>query len=136
VSTPRSSLGGWLLLLSRLLIVAHPLLFAAVAPGWVAALPIRGRPLALMLVARLMVTGVGIAAGVALTRRQAGAVTLALVALALSGALDLFMLTTSYVPNNRMPGDTPFYIAASLAYHSGWIVYLLRSRRVRETLTA
>jgi len=129
----KSGVGGWLLLLSRLLIVAHPLLFAAAAPGWISALPVRGTPLAVMLVVRLLVTAVGIAAGVAITRLHAGAPALTVVALALSGALDVFTFTTSYVPNNRMPGDTPFYIAASLAYHAGWIAYVLRSRRVRAT---
>jgi len=130
------ALGGWLLLLSRLLVVGHPLLFASIAPGWIAALPIRGTPLAIVLVARLLVAAAGLAAGIALTRRHPGAVRLAAAALAAAGLLDLFTLTTSYVPNNRAPGDTPFYIAASLAYHGGWMVYLARSRRVRRTFPA
>jgi hypothetical protein len=125
-------LSGWLLLLSRLLIVAHPVNFAVAASAWIAALPIRGLPLAAVLVVRLLVTAVGIAAGVALTRRHPGAVSLTLAALALLGSMDLFIYTTSFVPNNRVPGDTPFYIAASVLYHAGWIAYLLVSRRVRR----
>jgi hypothetical protein len=30
-----------------------------------------------------------------------------------------------------MPGDTIYYVAASLAYHGAWLAYLWRSRRVR-----
>jgi hypothetical protein len=128
----RSEISGWLLLLSRLLIVAHPIRFGLAASAWIAALPIRGIPLAAVLMARLLVTAAGIAAGIALTRRHQGAVTLAVTAVALSGAMDVFVYSTSFVPNNRAPGDTPFYMAASLAYHGGWIAYLLMSRRVRQ----
>ena len=32
-----------------------------------------------------------------------------------------------------MPGDTPLYVAATLAYYSGWFAYLTLSRRVRMT---
>ena len=41
--------------------------------------------------------------------------------------MDLVVYETAIFPNNRMPGDTPFYVAASLAYHLGWIIYLWRS---------
>ncbi len=54
-------------------------------------------------------------------------------ALALSAAMDLIVYTTSIVPNNRLPGTTPFYIAWSLVLHGVWGLYLLRSRRVRRT---
>ena len=53
--------------------------------------------------------------------------------LALSAATDVFVYTTSYFPNNRIPGDTPFYVAASLAYYSAWMAYLVRSKRVERT---
>lgn len=119
-------LSGWLLLVSRLLIVGHPLLFALAAAQWLAALPVRGTPLAILLLVRLTVVAGGVAAGMAMTNRHPGAIRLAVMALALSGALQLFIYTTSYAPNNRMPGDTPFYIAAAVAYHGGWIAYLLK----------
>jgi hypothetical protein len=32
-----------------------------------------------------------------------------------------------------MPGDTIYYIGASLAYHAAWLAYLFRSRRVKNT---
>ena len=64
---------------------------------------------------------------------QPGAVTLARLALLASAATDLFVYTTPYFPNNRLPGDTLYYVAASLAYHGAWLPYLARSRRVLVT---
>lgn len=125
-------LRGWLGVLCIMLLGYHPLSFAVVAASWLSALGVRGASLALVLVARLAVTGLGVAAGFALLGARPGAAPLALVAMALSGTMDIFIYSTSYVPNNRMPGDTPFYIAASLAYHGAWIAYLLRSKRVRN----
>jgi hypothetical protein len=116
-----AGVNGWLLLLSRLLIVWQPLNL------------VRGPAVAIILVVRTMVTAAGVAAGLALSNRHTGAVTLAKVALALSAATDLFVYTTPYFPNNRAPGDTIFYIAASMAYHGIWLMYLFRSRRVRNT---
>ena len=124
---------GWLLLLSRLLIVWQPLNFAVAGMSALGAIGVRGPAVALILVVRTIVTAVGVAAGIALSNRHAGAVTLAKVALVSSAAIDLFVYTTPYFPNNRVPGDTIYYIAASLAYHAAWLAYLFRSRRVRNT---
>src|SRR5262245_60047899 len=98
-----------------------------------AALPVRGTSLALVSIVRFAVAGLGMGAGMALFNQRAHAVGLTKWALALSAAMDLFIYNTSYVPNNRVPGDTPLYVAASLAYHAAWILYLFRSSRVRET---
>ena len=111
----------------------HPLNFALVAAGALDALPLRGTPLALVLAARLLVTAVGIAAGIALLARRPAAVTLAMAALVLSAGADLFVYTTSYMPSNRLPGDTIWYVAVSLLYHGIWLLYLVRSTRVRNT---
>jgi hypothetical protein len=129
----RTGVRGWLLVLCGLLLVWHPLDFALVASGALEALPRRGVALALVLLLRLIVTALGIAAGIALLARRPAAVGLAIAALLSSAAVDLFVYTTPFFPNNRMPGDTPWYIAASLAYHAAWIVYLVCSRRVRNT---
>lgn len=125
--------GGWLLVLCLLLLVWHPLNFAIAAAGALEALPLRGTPLALVLAARLLVTAAGIAAGIALLALRPAAVTLAIIALALSAAADLFVYTTSYMPSNRLPGDTIWYVALSLLYHGAWLLYLVRSARVRNT---
>ena len=122
---------GWLLLLCRLLVVFHPLSLAVTASGALGALSVRGAAVASILILRLIVVGFGMAAGRALQHVQPGAVTLAKAALLASAAMDLFVYTTPYFPNNRVPGDTPLYVAATLAYHGGWLLYLARSERVR-----
>jgi len=124
---------GWLLLLCRLLIVFHPLSLAVTASGALNAVAVRGTAVVLILVLRLVVVGFGMAAGRALQTLQPGAVTLARLALVASAATDLFVYATPYFPNNRLPGDTVYYVAASLAYHGAWLLYLSRSKRVRVT---
>jgi len=47
--------------------------------------------------------------------------------------MDLVIYLSPYFPSNRMPGDAPLYVAASLAYHGAWLAYLFRSKRVRNT---
>lgn len=126
-----TGVGGWLLLLCRVLIVLHPLSLAVTASGALSALSVRGTAIALILILRLMVVGFGMAAGRALQTLQPGAVTLAKAALLTSAATDVFVYTTPYFPDNRPPGDTPLYVAATLAYHGAWLLYLVRSQRVR-----
>jgi hypothetical protein len=128
-----AGVGGWLLLLCRLLVVFHPLSLAVTASGALNAVAVRGTAVVLILILRLVVVGFGMAAGRALQTLQPGAVTLARLALAASAATDLFVYTTPYFPSNRLPGDTVYYVAASLAYHGAWLLYLARSKRVRAT---
>src|SRR5262245_66258793 len=82
--------GGWLLLLCGLLLLWHPLNFGLAASHALASLPLRGLPLALVLVGRLLVTGLGIAAGLALLTGRPPADTPARPALAAAAAGDLF----------------------------------------------
>ena len=125
--------GGWLLVLCRLLIVFHPLSLAVTASSVMNALFLRGAPVAIVLLLRLSVVALGVAAGRMLQNVRPGAVDVARVALLASAALDVFVYTTPYFPSNRMPGDTTYYVIASLVYHVGWIAYLARSKRVRAT---
>jgi hypothetical protein len=129
----RERIGGWLLLLCRLLIVFHPLSLAVTASSVLNALFVRGAPVAILLVVRLVVVAFGVAAGRALQNLRPDAVALARLALLLSAATDVFVYTTPYFPSNRLPGDTTFYVIASLAYHGAWLAYLARSKRVRQT---
>ena len=129
-------IGGWLAALVLLLLVWQPVSLALLASGVVDAVAIRGVSLALVLLLRILVTAVGIAAGIALWSERPYAVAMAKTSLVLSAAVDLFVYATPYFPNNRMPGDTPFYVAGSLAYSGVWLLYLVRSRRVRNTFGA
>lgn len=132
----KSGIGGWLLLLCLLLLVWQPASLALSGAGALDALPVRGLPLALVLVGQLLVASVGVGAGLALAGRRPGAVTLAKWSLGLSAAMDLFVYTTPFVPSNRMPGETPLVVTASLLYYAIWLAYLFRSKRVRNTFQA
>jgi hypothetical protein len=125
--------GGWLLLLCLLLLVGQPLDLAVSAARSLSALPTRGVSLALVVLAQLIVAGVGVAAGLALLGRRRGAVTLAKWSLLMSAAMDQFVYATSFLPSNRYPGTTPLFAGASLAFYALWLEYLARSKRVRRT---
>jgi hypothetical protein len=135
VAAAPSGIGGWLLVLCGLLIVWQPISLGLVASGLLDALPVRGLPLALVLTARLLVTAFGIAAGLALLSRRPAAPTMAKASLVASAAIDVFVYTTPYFPNNRLPGETPLFVIASLVYYTIWVAYLFRSKRVRHTFS-
>jgi hypothetical protein len=120
-----------LLLLVLLLLFGHPAHAAVTAASALGALSVRGLPAIVLLIARLLVTGIGVAAGIALAGRRTGAPVLAQAALWMSAVVSLVTYLTPYFPSNRMPGETPFYVAGSLAYHAAWILYLRYSRLVR-----
>lgn len=121
------------MLLCRLLLVYQPLSLALSASAALNSFPTRGPKVLVAIAIRVVVTGITVAAGLALTNRAPSAVRFASIALVLSAACDVFILTTSFYPNNRPPGDTPFYLLATVLYHGVWLGYLARSRRVRET---
>jgi hypothetical protein len=133
LKSERAGVGGWLLVLCRLLIVGHPLSLAVTASSAMRSIAVRGAPVAIILIVRLLVVAVGVGAGLALQNLRPAAVRLAKTALLLSAATDVFVYITPYFPNNRAPGDTALYVLASLAYHAGWLIYLQRSGRVRAT---
>ena len=99
------SLGGWLLVLCVFLAIWQPVNLALVASNALAALPVRGWPLALLLAARVVVTACGLAAALAIYHRHAGAMVMAVVSLTLSACVEVFVYATSYFPSNRLPGD-------------------------------
>ena len=131
-----SGVGGWLALLCLLLLVWQPLTLALSTSRSLSSLAIRGLPMALVVLAQLMVTGAGVAAGLALMGTHPGAVAFTKWSLVLSAAMDLFVYATPFLPNRRLPGTTPLFVGASLAYYAVWIAYLSRSRRVRNTFGA
>jgi hypothetical protein len=133
-STPRG-IGGWLQVLCRMLILWHPIIYGLASASAINAIAVRGPSVAFVLVARLLVVAYGIAAGMALQSKRSGAVRLAVTSLSLSAAMDVFVYTTPYFPSNRMPGETPLYVAGSVAYYGAWIAYLQRSKRVGCTFS-
>jgi len=130
---PDPGIGGWLLVLCGLLLIWQPISTGLVASSVLGSLAIRGLPMALIMVLRILVTGFGVAAGVALLGRRPGAVVMARVSLGASAATDLIVYLTPYFPSNRAPGETPLYVLASLTYCTVWMIYLVRSKRVHRT---
>ena len=128
-----TGVGGWLLILSRFLIVYQPINLAFAAAAALNSLSVRGAPLVAVIAIRVVVVGFSVAAGLALKNEQPSAVGLAKAALVMSAASDVAVYSTSYFPTNLPPGDAPVYAAASVLFHAAWIAYLLRSRRVRNT---
>jgi hypothetical protein len=127
-------LRGWLLVVSRILLIYQPLNLAVSAATALNSMPTRGPKVLVAIAVRVIGAAVCVAAGLALTNRHAGAVRLAQIALLISAACDVFIYTTSFYPNNRPPGDTPYYVAGTIALHGVLIIYLWRSKRVDESL--
>jgi hypothetical protein len=130
---PDPGIGGWLLVLTGLLLIWQPISTGLVTSSVLDSLAIRGLPMALIMVLRILVTGFGVAAGLALLGRRPGAVGMAMASLVASTATDMIVYLTPYFPNHRAPGETPLYVLASLAYGAVWLIYLIRSKRVHAT---
>jgi hypothetical protein len=131
--SPTPGLGGWLFVLCGLLLVGQPISTGLVASRMLGLLAIRGLPVALIVILRLLATGFGVAAGLALLGLRPGAVVMTRISLAASAATDLLIYLTPYFPSNRAPGETPVYVLASLTYYGLWFGYLARSKRVKAT---
>jgi len=117
--------------LSRVLIIWEPLEFAVAASGAFNAVAVRGLPVVLVLAVRLAATVLSVAAARSLSSRDPGSPTLAMAALGLTGAVRVFAYLTPYFPSNRLPGQTPFYVAATVLYYGGCLAYLAWSKQVK-----
>jgi len=129
----KSGIGGWLLVLCGVLLVWQPLSFGLLASAQLDAVTVSGLPAVLVLISRLLVVAVGIAAGLALASRRPAAIALTKASLAASAAMDAFVNTTSYFPSNRAPGEGLVWAVASIVWYGGWFVYVMRSKRIAKT---
>jgi hypothetical protein len=125
-------LGLWLLLLCGLLLVWQPLSVGVTASNVLSSLPLGGLPLAIILAARVGATALGVAAGLAVIGRRPGAIRLTQASLLTTLLVDLLVYATPFFPNNRGPGETPLWVAGSIIYCGGWLLYLNCARRVTE----
>ena len=124
---------GWLLVLCAVLLIWQPLNLGLTMAGLVDELARRGPGLAVILLARLLAAGLGIAAGLSLLQLKPGAATIAKASLVYSAIVDVVVYATPYSPNNRPPGDATIILVASLVYYGIWFAYLARSKRVKAT---
>lgn len=129
------ALGPVLLILCAYLAIWQPVNLAAAAVRWVSALAVRGWPLGALLSLRVVVVAIGVAAARSIVSRRPGALPLSLSALLLTMTTDLVVFATAIAPNNRVPGDTPWYVAGTIVFHAAWLWYLWRSAHVHRMLS-
>jgi len=128
-----NGVGGWLLVLSRLLILWQPIIIGLTTAQALTAIAARGTIVILLVLARALAAALGLGAGLALNRRHHGAVRLTELSLLTSLTVEMLAYVTPSFPNNRGPGETPFWVLGTLLYYGGWLVYLRRSKRVAVT---
>ena len=118
-------------LLALLLLVLEPLGFAWYASGILTRAVDRGALAIAILLLRLIVTAIGMAAGLRLWREREAGVPLAIAALALGALTTVIITLVPALPTTRAPGIRGPIAAALLLYDVAWIAYLWR-RRTRE----
>jgi len=118
-----------LLVLMIVLIAWEPLTFALYASSVVDRVAERGVLAVTVLLARVLVTAVGIAAGLAIWNRRPWAPSFARIAVALSAAATIVTAATGALPMSTPPGLKTPYLVATLAWDAGWILYLTRVLR-------
>lgn len=128
-----SGVRGWLLVLCLLLTVWEPLTLAWLISSRLGALLYGDLATVAMMTLRMLVTALGLAAGLSLWTIQPHAVTLAKASLALSTVASVAIYTIPFFPTNWPPSDLPFIVALVAAYNGIWFSYLTLSARVRLT---
>jgi len=118
-----------LLVLMAVLIAEEPFTFALYASSVVDRVAERGALAVAVLLARVLVTAVGIAAGLAIWNGRPWAVAFARIAVALSAAATVVSAATGALPMSTPPGLRTPYLVATLAWDAGWILYLSRVLR-------
>jgi len=126
-------IGGWLLVLSRLLILWQPVIIGLTTAQALSGLSVRGASVTIIVLARGLAAAFGLAAGLAIGRRHPGAVAMTKLSLVLSATIETIASLSPSYPHDRGPGETPIWVAGTLALYGGWYWYLVRSKRVRAT---
>lgn len=124
-------MGGWLFLLCLILTIWNPASLALRLASSVNSLASQTTLSLLFLSARLVITSVGVAAGLALFRRRPWAVQLAKLALMLFGIEAVVRLSTRVGLSEAPPGTRLPLALLLIAHNAAWYLYLQKSRRVR-----
>ena len=127
------AVGGWLLILVLIFTVWNPASLALQASTIAWTLDSRSTLSLLFLTARLLITSIGVGAGIALLLRRPGAVWLARVALVLFGVEAVARLSTRVDLSSAPPGTRLPLAVLVVAHNAAWYMYLRLSRRVRAT---
>ena len=122
----------WILPLIFILTIWNPATLALHAASIVWSIGTRPTLSLAFLGARLLITGVGVAAGIALWLRRAGAVWLAKAALTLFAVEAVVRLSSRADPGSAPPGTRLPLALVVILHNGGWYAYLQISRRVRD----
>lgn len=117
-----------LAVLCLVLVGLEPIAFALQASRLVPRLATHDPIVAIVLVVRVAVAGLGLAAGAALWSRRQQGVALARAYFVLASVLAVVLATTAILPSNRPPGTGGLVLGLTLAHNAFWLVYLRRVR--------
>lgn len=118
--------------LAVILALWEPLNLALFVAPVLTSIATRGTATAAFLLARIVIAGIGIAAGISLWRNDPHACRLAATALILSTVAAAVTFTTTLLPTNIMPGDEWIYLAGVILFNGAWLAYLaVRTTRAR-----
>ena len=127
-----AELNAWLWLFCGLLSLPGPIGLALEASQTVGSLAYGDVAHATALAVRVALTGLGVAAALALVRRHKVGLTLARATLATSVAFALTRAATPFVPSSFAPSDEWIRFGAVALHAAGWWTYLATSGRVRR----
>jgi hypothetical protein len=128
---PLPGLGGWILLLIFILTIWNPATLALNAASAVWNIGTRATVSLAFLAARLIITSIGVAAGIALWLRRPGAVSLAKIALVLFVVEAIARLWSRADLGNAPPGTRLPLALFIILHNAAWYAYLQISGRVR-----
>lgn len=115
----------WPLTVVMLLLIAwEPITLALYASSVVDRIVERGALAVSVLLVRVIVTSIGIAAGLAIWNDRPWAVQFARLAIALSAGATLLTALTRALPTSVVPGLRAPLVVATLVWDGAWIVYL------------
>lgn len=124
IETPRPGPPRLLLLLAALLTVGEPVLFAYAWSPHIANVLDRGTVAVTFFILRVLITGLGVAAGTALWQRRPHALPMIELFLALSTAASAVTLGTSILPGRPAPGMALPIFLFTAAYNGAWFAYV------------
>lgn len=117
------------LLLAGVLVLWHPLGFAATAGRSLQSLGFRGVGAAIELAIAGLVAAVSLAAASALWSRAPHGASLARLALVLAAARSVQSLYWTYLPSDVVPGTERLLAVIIVTHAALWLVYVSRSSR-------